>query len=240
MLIEEPVSHYSVVRVFTVVKNYSHQMLRYMGSLWPQRAARQFLTLQEGKPPAILFAAIANPVPQYSGTRHNVGNWALEEVLKNRTDIPPFKLALKYRGFQVSECASLNCVFLLSTLSFMNLQGRPIAKAWQQFQKEYAGHSTALVIIHDEIEIAPGRVTVRKQNTSARGHNGLRSIDKTVGPGYTKIGVGIGKSDRLSVDKHVLSKFTSDELELLTEKSLPQVDTIISEMLQGKYIYEKQ
>lgn len=215
-------------------------MLRYVGWIWPQQTPRQFLTLKEGKPPAILFASIANPVPQYSGTRHNVGNWALEEILKKRTDIPPLKSSLKYRGFHASECPSLNCDFLKSTLSFMNLQGRPIGKAWNQFQKSYPGHSTALVILHDEIEIAPGKVQVRRQNTSARGHNGLRSIDKTVGPGYTKIGIGVGKSDTLPVDKHVLSKFTPEELELLTEKSLPQVDSIISDMLQGKYIYEKQ
>lgn len=215
-------------------------MLRYIGWIWPQQAQRQFLTLKEGKPPAILFAAIANPVPQYSGTRHNVGNWALDQVQKGRSDVPPFKSSRTYRGYSASEPLELNAVFLKSTQSYMNLQGRPISKAWLQFKKAYPNHSAAMVILHDEIQIPLGKIQIRRQNTSARGHNGLRSIDSTIGPVYTKIGIGVGKPDNIPVDKHVLSKFCSDELEVLTGESLPQIKAIIDDMLQGKYIYDKQ
>lgn len=220
-------------------KDKIYQMLRYGTWLWPQQAIKQFLTLQEGKPPAILFAAIGNPVPQYAGTRHNVGVWALDEVVKAREDSPSFLTSPRFRDFSVSEPPDLNCIFLKSTKSYMNLQGKPVLKAWLEFKKAYANYSTALVILHDEIQIPLGKIQVRRQNTSARGHNGLRSIDKAIGPTYTKIGIGVGKPENVPVDKHVLSKFSSDELDILREKSMPQVLRIIEEMLGGKHIYEK-
>lgn len=121
----------------------------------------------------------------------------------------------------------------------MNLQGSPISKVWNHFRQQHPQSSSALVILHDEIQIPLGKVQVRRQNTSARGHNGLRSIDKAIGPKYTKIGIGIGKPNHSAIDRFVLSKFSLSELLTLSELSVPQVEAVIEEMLKGKYIYER-
>jgi PTH1 family peptidyl-tRNA hydrolase len=48
-----------------------------------------------------------------------------------------------------------------------------------------------VVVFHDELDIAAGRVRMKKGG-GAGGHNGLRDIDAHVGNGYRRVRIGIG------------------------------------------------
>ena len=50
---------------------------------------------------------------------------------------------------------------------------------------------SALVVIHDEIDLEPGKVKVKTGGGDA-GQNRLRSITATLGPDYRRVRVGIG------------------------------------------------
>ena len=79
--------------------------------------------------------------------------------------------------------------------------------------------------MHDELEIAFGRVTVR-QGGSARGHNGLRSIIEACGPDFWRLRVGIGRpSDSTTVGDYVLQNFSeaSELIEKLVQESVNQI-----------------
>lgn len=189
-----------------------------------------------------LFLAIGNPAPEYSGTRHNVGHWALERVV-NDALIPGFG------AFQVSRVLGIeasvnslasNVLLAKTTQTYMNMLGPAVSKAWQRFQRQHSNGMCHLVIFHDELEVALGKVQVRQRRTSARGHNGLRSIDKCLGNDYTKVGIGVGKPTRGSVADHVLSRFTTRELEVLESKSLPRVYEAMQAMMGGDYIHESR
>lgn len=131
-----------------------------------------------------------------------------------------------------------NVTLAKSTDSYMNLQGSPIGRAWQKFQHDHKGQPCELVIVHDEIQVALGKVQIRRKRTSARGHNGLRSIDRAVGNEYTKIAVGIGKPAG-DVADYVLSKFDRAQLEVLETITVPRVMEIVEEMAQGKHLQAK-
>lgn len=190
------------------------------------------------KPSRVLIASIGNPEPAYSGSRHNVGHYLLDKLTKAYW--PGFGNFDPRNGIdglmkRTSDHELENVTFFMSCLTYMNIQGPEICKAWNSFKKVYRGHPTALVIIHDELQIPLGKVQVRRINTSARGHNGLRSIDNSIGKSYTKVAVGIGKPMNKDISDYVLSKFSEEELYILNNDVLPRVSSIILDMSDGKY-----
>lgn len=99
----------------------------------------------------------------------------------------------------------------------MNISGVGVASAWRQFVKENMrdGEEVGLVVIHDELESKVGEVKVKKGAASAKGHNGLKSInEKLRGVDYMRIGVGIGRPESREpndVANYVLRKMTPGE-----------------------------
>ena len=73
------------------------------------------------------------------------------------------------------------------------------------FYKLPPGDITAF---HDELDLAPGKVRV-KRGGGAAGHNGLRSMDRMLGtPDYWRVRLGIGHpGDKDRVTGHVLGDF---------------------------------
>lgn len=200
--------------------------------------SRTVIAPKPGKAPFLAVMAIGNPVNSYSGTRHNVGLWMLEQMQQIWPDMDSFKQSSRYLGFEESRSSSRELLMLKSVSTFMNLQGGVVQKAWSKFQNDFSEYSPALVVLHDEIQLPLGKIQIRVQNTSARGHNGLRSIDSKLGPGYVKISIGIGKPTNGAVDKYVLGKFKENELDILERDSVPKVEKALEDMVAGKHIFE--
>lgn len=187
---------------------------------------------------SVIVASIGNPSPQYNGTRHSVGHWILDQVReKYWSEFANFSGS---GGIEIAAASSgdhNNVLLAKSVKSYMNLQGKPISKLWQKYNRNNA----CLVVVHDELQLPVGKVQIRRRNTSARGHNGLRSIDGAMGNDYSKIAIGIGKpaAKHILVSDYVLSKFSKDELQILREVSVPRVVAILDEMSGGKHIHER-
>jgi PTH1 family peptidyl-tRNA hydrolase len=75
-----------------------------------------------------------------------------------------------------------------------------------------------IVVIHDDLDLEPGRVKVKLGGGSA-GHNGLKSIDGKIGPDYRRVRIGIGHPrgtiPAMDVADYVLAKPRKDEAEKL-------------------------
>ena len=68
-----------------------------------------------------------------------------------------------------------------------------------------------VVVFHDELDLAPGRVRMKKGG-GAGGHNGLRDIDAHVGNDYRRVRIGIGHPGHKDLVLHwVLRDFEPDE-----------------------------
>lgn len=189
----------------------------------------------------ILVVGLGNPSPTYNGTRHNVGNWLIEQLVKHKWNgfmaLKPDKAVGSFRSSTSLKSDASHMVLAASTGNFMNILGQPINKLWQKFQKESRA-GLNLLIVHDELEIPLGKVQLRKGSTSARGHNGLKSIKSSIGDGYMKLGIGIGKptnSGDGAISDYVLSKFTHMELSKLEDATLEQAANIMDEILKGKH-----
>lgn len=209
-------------------------MLRYWGPM--SLAVLLGRRLSMSATPSLMVCSIGNPEPEYQGTRHNVGHLILDHMVANLK----FTAFNKHRNlvkgvYSVPTNLEWDKIFLFkSNESLMNLQGHWVNKNWQLFSRSQP--HPHLIIIHDDIQLPLGKVQVRVQGTSARGHNGLRSIDDVIGKTYTKISIGIGKPPNEHVISYVLGKFKHLEQDILQYDVTSQVIDMLKLMRSGKYI----
>jgi PTH1 family peptidyl-tRNA hydrolase len=97
-------------------------------------------------------------------------------------------------------------VVFVKPTSFMNLSGTPVRliSSWYRTPPELA------LVVVDEMDLPFGRLRMRPFGGHG-GHNGLRSIVATIGDGFPRLRIGVGRPEYDSVD-HVLSPFTREEL----------------------------
>ena len=92
----------------------------------------------------------------------------------------------------------------------MNVSGGPVAKA----ARAYGLPAEAVVVVHDDLESAFGRVRP-KQGGGLAGHNGLRSIAERLGTrDFLRIRLGVGRprrGDPRDIADWLLAPFEDDE-----------------------------
>lgn len=157
-----------------------------------------------------LWVGLGNPGPQYALHRHNVGFMALDTIAEVHNFGPVQK---KFQGWLQEGRIGTEKILLLKPATFMNESGRSVGEA----MRFYKLGMDALVVFHDELDLAPFKVKV-KQGGGTAGHNGLRSIDKHLGPDFLRVRLGIGHpghKDR--VTGHVLGNFAKSEQDDLVD-----------------------
>ena len=159
----------------------------------------------------LLFTGLGNPGPRHAANRHNVGFLAVDAIHR-RHRFGPWRR--RFHGEIAEGQLGDERVLLFKPMTFMNESGRAVAEA-QSFFKIALGD---VVVFHDEIDLAPMKLRVKKGGGNA-GHNGLRSITGHCGNEYVRVRIGVGHpSVPELVHPHVLNDFTKDEL--------PWVETI--------------
>lgn len=122
-------------------------------------------------------------------------------------------------------------------MSFMNLSGGPVT-ALRDF---YKAPTSAVVAVHDELDIDYATLRL-KLGGGDNGHNGLKSITKSLGPNYYRVRCGIGRPPgRMEVADFVLKDFSGaerKELDWFVDRSADAVEALLTEGLeraQGTY-----
>jgi len=157
-----------------------------------------------------LWVGLGNPGPKYALHRHNVGFMACDVIAELHGFGPVQK---RFQGWTQEGRIGTHRVLLLKPATFMNESGRSVAEALRFYKLE----TFALTVFHDELDLAPFKVKV-KQGGGTAGHNGLRSIDRHLGPEFRRVRIGIGHpghKDR--VTGHVLGNYAKAELDDLAE-----------------------
>ncbi len=158
----------------------------------------------------LLLVGLGNPGPRYAGHRHNVGFMAVGEIARRRVFSPWRE---RFNG-EVSEGhLGGERTLLLKPMTFMNESSRAVGEAVRFLKIPLE----RVVVFHDELDIAPGRVRMKKGG-GAGGHNGLRDIDAHVGKDYRRVRIGIGHpghKDR--VTGHVLGNYAKTEIDPLSD-----------------------
>ncbi len=104
-------------------------------------------------------------------------------------------------------------VVLLEPDTYMNLSGKSVAAAARFYDVE----PERIVVMHDEIDLAPGATRV-KVGGGHGGHNGLRDIIDKIGTrDFVRVRIGVGRPEHGDVTNWVLGPFRPDELDQLDD-----------------------
>ncbi len=157
----------------------------------------------------LLWVGLGNPEPGMARQRHNIGFMALD-VIALRHGFGPWRQ--RFRGLVAEGTVGGQRVIGLKPLTYMNESGTSVQAATAFFKLP----AEAVTAFHDELDLAPGKVRV-KRGGGAAGHNGLRSMDRMLGtPEYWRVRLGIGHpGSKERVLGHVLGDFAKADRDWL-------------------------
>ena len=193
-----------------------------------------------------LVVGLGNPGPAYAGNRHNVGAMVVRE-LGSRHDLGSFvvgRLADRIggRSFKAHRARAMvdevridpaipgssspRAVLAIPTV-YMNESGGPVSA----LLKYYSTDLDHLIVVHDELDIPAGVVRV-KRGGGEGGHNGLRSVTKSLGSkDFLRVRVGVGRPPgRMDPADFVLRDFSAAEkadLPLTLDTAADAVESLV-------------
>ena len=153
----------------------------------------------------LLWVGLGNPEPGMARQRHNIGFMALDRIA-HRHGFTPWRR--RFKGEVAEGVVGRQKILALKPLTYMNASGLSV----QQAASFYKTPTECITALHDELDLAPGRLRV-KRGGGAAGHNGLRSMDQVLGtPDYWRVRLGIGHPGaRERVTGHVLGDFAKSD-----------------------------
>ena len=173
-----------------------------------------------------LIVGLGNPGAQYEKTRHNVGWWVIDELVKRydmgggRDD----KRAVTWDGTIKGKK-----VKLAKPLTYMNLSGESVRPLMDYYDIPLEN----VIVIHDDLDTPFGVIKLRKTGGHG-GQNGIRNIIQHLGTSdFARIRFGIGRPPgKMRPVDYVLQAFQGDDEILaheVTGEAVKSVETWLTE-----------
>lgn len=150
-----------------------------------------------------LIVGLGNPGKDYQNTRHNVGFLVLDNYLKTSD------WKEKFNALYHEERMNGDKVIFVKPLTYMNLSGDAVVK----FVNYYDVNMEDILVIHDDLDL-PFSTYKLKKNSSAGGHNGIKSIINRLGSQeFARLKVGVSHDRSVDTKDYVLGNFSKCEKE---------------------------
>ena len=178
-----------------------------------------------------ILVGLWNPQPKYINTRHNIGADALFSYSQKKN--LQFELdnsgSFQSTKFEIED----KLVNLVIPMTSMNKSGQGL----KAFLMNTGIKDYEMMVIHDDIDLAFGRFRIKK-GSSDGGHNGIKSIDSSLGhSNYWRFKIGLGRPpSSLDPADYVLSGFNNDEreeVEFIIEDSMDIIDIFLENSENG-------
>ncbi|HOV84303.1 MAG TPA: aminoacyl-tRNA hydrolase [Paludibacteraceae bacterium] len=173
-----------------------------------------------------LIVGLGNIGPEYQNTRHNIGFTILDAFAKASNVFFTDKrygavCEIKLKG---------HTLILLKPSTFVNRSGLAV-RYWMEKEKIEVPN---LLVIVDDISLPFGTLRLKPKGADA-GHNGLKSIQETLGHNqYARLRVGIGNNyPRGKQVEYVLGQWTEEEAKTLPKLVEQAIEIIKSFCLSG-------
>ncbi len=156
---------------------------------------------------AMMIVGLGNPGPEYAKTRHNAGFLTVDLLGENlRASYWKDEAGAKTAVVRFGD----DELVLVKPQTFVNVSGAAVSRLLREYEIDLAD----LIVVHDDLDLPPGAVRV-KRGGGHGGHNGLRSINETLGTGdYPRVRVGIGRPPgRMDPADFVLQPMRGEALE---------------------------
>ncbi len=152
-----------------------------------------------------MVVGLGNPGKDYKNTRHNVGYLVLDKYL------PDVDWKEKFNGLYCLKTISGEKVLFVKPLTYMNLSGDCVVK----FVNYYDIEIKDILVIQDDLDLEVGTYKLKK-DSSAGGHNGIKSIINRLGTQeFNRLKIGLSHDKSIDTKDYVLGDFSKKEKELL-------------------------
>ena len=152
----------------------------------------------------LLLVGLGNPGREHARNRHNIGFMALEAIAVR------YEFGRARRRFHGAVREGLlggKRTLALWPDTYVNRSGQAVGAAAHYYRLEPG----SVIVLHDELDLAPGKVRVKRGGGTA-GHNGLRDIDSRFASDFRRVRIGIGHpGHRDDVMRYVLNDFAKAE-----------------------------
>jgi PTH1 family peptidyl-tRNA hydrolase len=138
-----------------------------------------------------IVVGLGNPGPTYAGHRHNVGYLTADELAR-RTGArfaAPKGMRAEVADGRLGPPPGTARLVLVKSRTYMNDTGTAVAAVLSFYKSDPA----RMIVVHDELDIDPGQLRV-KFGGGDNGHNGLKSIRRSIGTGdFYRVRIGVGR-----------------------------------------------
>jgi PTH1 family peptidyl-tRNA hydrolase len=168
-----------------------------------------------------VIVGLGNPGKKYENTRHNVG-FAAVDYYSEKNNFSNWHKG-RFDSYTNESIISNNKIILLKPLTYMNLSGDAIQKTLSYYKLS----CTDMLVIYDDLTIPLGQIRTRNDGT-AGGHNGIKSIIAHIGKEFPRLKIGIKNQLLNDMDQSdfVLAKFTKEEIQ-----NIPNILSEASELI---------
>jgi PTH1 family peptidyl-tRNA hydrolase len=175
-----------------------------------------------------LVVGLGNPGAAYQQTRHNIGFKTVRRFAEKAG------FAFHKESHFSAELAQGRMdgkkAILLLPMTYMNSSGQSAKMCADYFKVS----SENVLVVCDDIALPFGHLRFREEG-SAGGHNGLKSIEEHLGTrNYPRIKIGIGDRTHGDLSDYVLGKFTADESAALADILEKAAHVVQTWILKGK------
>ncbi len=174
-----------------------------------------------------LIVGLGNPGIEYQFTPHNAGFLAIDRL----AEVCGVTVSNR-RGRALTARAKLagQDVLLAKPETFMNLSGLSVAALLHEL--ELGAPAEELIVLYDELAFPLGRLNI-KQNGSANGHNGIKSILSVLGTDeWIRVRIGVGKPPT-ETGREVKAGGTDYLLSPMRRMMLQQLDEVLDRVVRA-------
>ncbi|HLU05158.1 MAG TPA: aminoacyl-tRNA hydrolase [Woeseiaceae bacterium] len=132
-----------------------------------------------------IIAGLGNPDERYERTLHNAGFWFADAVAAAGGG--QFRYEKKFDAEVCKVDLAGGELRLVKPQSYMNLSGGPIRAVLDYYRLA----PETLLVAHDEIDLPPGVVRLKKGGGHG-GHNGVRDTIRHCGNEFMRLRLGVG------------------------------------------------
>ena len=172
-----------------------------------------------------IIAGLGNPEDRYERTLHNAGFWFVDTVARK------FGGQFRYEKKFDADFCRVNVVgediWLVKPKSYMNMSGGPV-RAVIDYYRLNPRH---LLVAHDEIDLPPGTVRLKKGGGHG-GHNGIRDVIRHCGADFMRLRLGVGHpGEKDKVTGYVLKRGSAD-VERAVEDNIDDAIAVLPVLLE--------
>lgn len=176
------------------------------------------------------IAGLGNPEERHARTLHNAGFWFVDELARRAG--AEFRYEKRFDAEICRIHISDNDIWLIKPQSYMNLSGGPVRGVLEYYRLAVSD----LLVAHDEIDLPPGTVRLKKGGGHG-GHNGLRDVIKHTGSDFMRLRIGVGHPGHKDlVTDYVLKRATAEVEEAMrrnVDDAADVVPTLVEEGIEA-------